>query len=148
MTTIAVTRRHVAWDSQISINDDEKLASPDDKVVAKDGIIYAIAGDVIDVDHLIEYLDDPKSKPPKGNWEALIIRRGGVSFLNHSSPYPVTVKAPIALGSGAKFARGAMLAGASAADAVKIAAECDPQTGGPVYYMTISDVTGRKRTCR
>lgn len=147
MTTIAVTRSHVAWDSQISINDDEKLASPDDKVVTKDGVIYALAGDVIDVDHLITYLEE-KGKPPKGNWEALVIRRGRIYFLNHASPHPVTVKAPIALGSGAKFARGAMLAGASAADAVKIAAECDPQTGGPIYYMTISDITGRARKCR
>jgi ATP-dependent protease HslVU (ClpYQ) peptidase subunit len=148
MTTIAVTRRHVAWDSQLTVNDDEKLASPDDKVIARDGIIYALAGDVIDVDNLIDYLADPKSKPPRGGWEALIIRRGRISFMNAASPYLVTVKAPIALGSGAKFARGAMLAGASAADAVKIAAECDPQTGGPIYYMTISDITGRARKCR
>jgi ATP-dependent protease HslVU (ClpYQ) peptidase subunit len=144
MTTIAVTKRHVAWDSRISIGDEKMDCSPD-KVVVHDGVIYAQAGDAIDVELLISYMKDQKSKPPKGEWELLVIERSTIRWLNNATPHPIPVRPPIALGSGAQFARGAMLAGATAAGAVEIASQCDSKTGGPIYYFTISEVTKRKR---
>lgn len=149
MTTIAVTKRHVAWDSRISLGD-EKMDCASDKVIVRDGVIYAQAGDAIDMELLIDYITcgDPKAKAPKGEWEALIITRGGISYIEHTTLNRIPMKPPMALGSGAQFARGAMLAGASATGAVEIASQCDSKTGGPIYYYTISEVTKRKRRCR
>lgn len=54
-------------------------------------------------------------------------------------PMEVEDREGFALGSGAKVALGAMRAGASAAEAVKIAATVDPYTGLPVV---VGDATG------
>ena len=45
------------------------------------------------------------------------------------------VQPPVAVGSGCEFAIGAMAAGASSADAVRIAAKFDINTGGPVQEI-------------
>lgn len=148
MTTIAVTKRHVAWDTQLTLGDDEKMNCAYDKVVVKDGVVYAAAGDAIDVELLIAYIKDQKLKVPKGEWELLVIERSSIKWLNNESPHPLPVRPPVALGSGAQFARGAMLAGATATGAVEIASQCDSKTGGPIYYYTISEVTKRRRRCR
>jgi ATP-dependent protease HslVU (ClpYQ) peptidase subunit len=117
--------------------------------VVRDGVVYAQAGDAIDVDLLIDYVKDQKLKPPKGEWELLVIERANsIKWLSNETPHPIPVRPPIALGSGAQFARGAMLAGASATGAVEIASQCDSKTGGPIYYYTISEVTKRRRKCR
>lgn len=42
---------------------------------------------------------------------------------------------PNALGSGEEFAMGAMLAGATASEAVEIASRLDPHTGGPIRVV-------------
>lgn len=149
MTTIAVTKRAVAWDSRLSIGD-EKMDCAADKVVVRDGIVYAQAGDAIDLELLISYITDTtgKLKPPKGSWEALIITRGGISYIESQTLNRIPMLPPIALGSGAQFARGAMLAGATATGAVEIAAQCDSKTGGAIYYYTISEVTKRRHKCR
>jgi ATP-dependent protease HslVU (ClpYQ) peptidase subunit len=147
VTTIAVSKRAIAWDSRLTIGD-EKIDSPRDKVIVHDGVIYASAGDVFDMQHLIAFIKDPKAnKAPKGEWEALFINKKGVFWLSDATTFPIQRLAPIALGSGGQFALGAMIAGANAVKAVEIASQCDSKTGGPIYYYNIADVT-RGRKCR
>jgi hypothetical protein len=66
------------------------------------------------------------------NGEHLEVSRGG-------DPYPLKGYAPAALGSGQAFAMGAMLAGASAIEAVAIAIRLDEGSGGNIVaYSTES----------
>lgn len=51
----------------------------------------------------------------------------------------VELEPPCAIGSGAAAAQGAMLAGASAMEAVHIAAQIDPFTGGTVRELKVGD---------
>lgn len=146
MTTIAVSKRAVAWDSRLTIGD-EKVDHPNDKVITHDNVIYGASGDSIDMEELISFLTEEGCRPPKGEWEAVFINKTGVFWLSSKTLCPVQMTPPIAIGSGGKFARGAMLAGAPAVKAVEIAALCDPHTGGPIYYYNISAVT-RGRKCR
>lgn len=50
---------------------------------------------------------------------------------------PIVIREPYAIGSGSDFAMGAMLAGKSAKDAVKIAAKLDCYTGGPIKVLSL-----------
>lgn len=145
MTTIAVSKRAIAWDSRITIGE-EKIDNPRDKVITHGDVIYASAGDVIDMQELIAFITDPKSnKAPKGDWDAIFINKKGIFWLSNATPSPIQRHAPLALGSGGQFARGAMLAGANAQKAVEIAAQCDSRTGGPIYYINIASVTRGRR---
>lgn len=57
--------------------------------------------------------------------------------LESASMIPSKFKGPYAIGSGEEYAMGAMLAGCSALEAVKIAAKLDVYTGGPVRTLTV-----------
>ncbi|AFQ96730.1 peptidase HslV family [Erwinia phage phiEaH2] len=60
----------------------------------------------------------------------------GGQYENDEMPWLTKVAAPIAVGSGAEFAIGAMAAGASAGDAVSIAARFDVNTGGEIREIS------------
>lgn len=57
--------------------------------------------------------------------------------LYHLSGHPVKVGKMAALGSGQDFAMGAMLAGADAKEAVKVASKLCPYTGGRIVTRTL-----------
>lgn len=57
--------------------------------------------------------------------------------LDSTSMIPMKFKGPYAIGSGEEFAMGAMLAGSTAAEAVKIASKLDVYTGGPVRTLAV-----------
>lgn len=52
-------------------------------------------------------------------------------------PYEMTKGTPVALGSGSPAALGALYAGASVKEAVRIACRIDPYSGGRVQYMRV-----------
>ena len=71
-------------------------------------------------------------KPPAGDATALILRGGKIFHWSNTdgeceerSPY-------FAIGTGADAARGALMAGADAVTAVRVAKEIDPGTGGRI----------------
>lgn len=71
-------------------------------------------------------------------FEALVIDTlTGKCYMYENRLYPYEVKAPFAIGSGFKYAMGAMLAGATAAQAVEIAARLDKNTGGEVQVIDV-----------
>lgn len=147
MTTIAADKRSIAWDSLVMFGNREKLVCPGNKVIVRDGVVYGFAGDHIDEDDLIDFVLNHKERhPPKGEFEMFIIKRGGETFYScDGTPTPLPVALPFAIGSGSQFARGAMLAGASALEATKIAAECDAGTGGDIKTLHFSRIWRKKR---
>lgn len=72
-----------------------------------------------------------------GDATVLLIGRRIAYRMESQNMTPVEVKSPYAIGSGECFAMGAMLAGAEAEDAVRIASRLDIYTGGKVRSITI-----------
>jgi len=85
------------------------------------------------------FKDQTRDKPhyeQLKNFEALVIR-GGRAYAYDGNCEAVATGHPCAIGSGCHFAMGAMLAGASAVEAVKIAMKLDENTGGKVKSIII-----------
>lgn len=71
------------------------------------------------------------------DFDALIITNSGIySHDGAGKPYPVKA-AYLAIGSGMPFALGAMEMGATAVEAVKVAAKLDNSTGGKIRTLSI-----------
>lgn len=142
MTTIALDNAgYIAWDSQITA-EGARLPYIIDKVWIADGKIYAFAGDVGVMDKIIEWhrAGAVAEGYPKGSWSLLVLRRRGASVYTDDAPFASKVQAPFAIGSGTAYALGALAAGASAFDAVRIAAKYDTHTGGKVNTLHRTDI--------
>lgn len=71
--------------------------------------------------------------------QAIVIRPDGSFFyFNNQDSFsgPITAEY-MAIGSGEEYAKGALKMGASAVDAVRIAIECDPWTGGKIHTLEL-----------
>lgn len=149
MTTIAITHEQIAadglvtWDGEVRDREAQKI-----RVAGK--TIYAITGTISLFDVLIEWHQtgaDPSEIPAginydKNGWMLIVINCDGIRVYTSGFPYAVHERAPIAFGSGDAFAMGALLHGATARDAVKIAATATTETGGKIRSVNIAEVTG------
>ena len=141
MTTIALDSTHIAWDSQIT-QGSEKILVPADKVWVVGTAVYGFAGDFAMLDEIISWHQrgaKPARAPKEGNWSLLVITSKGVKFYDDEIKYSTKIVAPFAMGSGAHFARGALMHGASAFQAVKIACQCDVFSGGEIGVLKLED---------
>lgn len=68
---------------------------------------------------------------------ALLAGPKGAVLFESDQMAPFKVPKIFAIGSGSRFAMGAMYAGSSAADAVRIASKLDEYTGGKVHTMRV-----------
>ena len=88
----------------------------------------------------IAWLDraDGSEKPKVDDgFHVLILHPSGLIEVHSNDEMPDVAEAPAVIGSGGPLALGAMLAGASPAEAVEIAARRDPFTGGAISEMTL-----------
>lgn len=133
MTTIAFDGKNIASDSQVG---GSYLDGGIEKVIKAGKSYFGAAGNL---DHMVGFFawqkggDKPKIDD---NFEALEIR-GKTTYWWGQALVPCKIKSPAAIGSGAQFAMGAMLAGATAKEAVKIAAKLDSGTGRTIRSVTI-----------
>lgn len=88
--------------------------------------------------HWLESADREFDEFPtmESGFRAIVVDKGEV-FEYENCEYPLPSKAPVAIGSGKDFAMGAMLAGKTAADAVRIAEKLDIYTGGEVKELPL-----------
>jgi ATP-dependent protease HslVU (ClpYQ) peptidase subunit len=99
-----------------------------------DGRIVGCAGSAFDFEPFCEWLMHPQGEKPK-LWEhsefLVLLPTGGVLSFNEDCR---SIQEPTvtAIGSGARLAMGAMMAGADPQRAVEIACEIDTQSGGIV----------------
>lgn len=140
MTTIAYRDGVLAADSLVTLGSTKAHGSYL-KIRRIDGYLVGTAGSVADCQAFTQWLKagDDTHPPPKGEYVALIVDpRGKVREIENGSVLPCPRGAKFfALGSGGPFALAAMYAGASAQDAVKIAAKIDTNTGLPVKILKI-----------
>lgn len=169
MTTIAYDGVSLASDSQttqgdvrLSLNAQKIFQPLDGETWAVNGeraIAFGVAGKLHSTIAVHKALSSCMSgykgltvdtRFPKGySLNYLVITEdGGVyaggQYEDDDVPWLAKVSAPIAVGSGAEFAMGAMAAGVSAKIAIGIAAQYDVGTGGKVQVIqrTESPITG------
>ena len=151
MTTIAVDLelREIAADSQDTDESGQKYQCK--KLYKVNGHIIATTGGsyagLLFVEWFSGWEDEPDwdERPDLLNldleedFECLVIRPNGTCYTANRLfvPYEQEHNKQIAIGSGGKAARAAMMAGCSPAEAVKIAKEIDTYTGGRVISMQL-----------
>lgn len=134
MTTIAYKDGIIAYDSRATA---ENVIYNDSscKRVKENGADFFLCGAIDGHEALINWFFDPSIKPSGYDGQAFVCHSPGVVWctgLDEGKFCRWRVDVPWAIGSGANFALGAMRAGANALEAVKIAAQCDPYTGGKI----------------
>lgn len=138
MTTIATDGKTMAADG-CRFHRDTCVISTAVKVRRlHDGALVGTAGDVGFGMTMVEWLESGGPPPEfKDDGSALLLETNGDCFILDRNCLRMPVQAPVAIGSGMDLAIGAMLAGASPAEAVKIAGLKDPHTGGTITVRGI-----------
>lgn len=155
MTTIAVRDGIVAFDSRIT---ESTMICPDTVVKAmffpKHQAIIAGAGTTSLIYRLFDkimFMDalpwdtpnyDPKDLSLDESGMIALLADGRVYCIEQDG-YCLTTGPFQSIGSGSVAAIAAMYMGASAIEAVKIAARCDTQTGGEVKFLDIRNLPAR-----
>lgn len=147
MTTIAISAKEIAYDSQLTVGNTKYLCAFE-KVQAKHGHIYAFCGDPQYFKPAMKWVRDgaKHSKSPKGaGWQLLVVTRKKLTLYDDLTRHGVDVTTPICLGSGADVALGVLENKGSARQAVKAAARRDCYTGYKVKVIDISDTLKKVR---
>lgn len=145
MTTIATDGVTIAADT-LAVDDSGHKTRIANKVrlVERDGRVFAAAlsGAVAPFEALIDWYaggHEPERMPRAafGYNLALFEAGGRIVFFSKDTPYPEPYAFPFAMGSGRKYAYGAMAAGASPEEAVRVAMRYDASTGGDVEVLEL-----------
>lgn len=153
MTTIAYDGRIIAADSRITsggyLSDDKFLKLRKIRIERR-VLLAAAAGALVDILKFFKWVEGGMDADlwdmDEENLEGVafeVVKTKLVIRLFSEGPTPMDTMCPFAIGSGGQFAEGAMLAGATAIDAVKIAAKRDLRTNAKV---TAYHLVGREWT--
>lgn len=135
MTTIAYDGISIASDSQVG---GAYLDGGNKKVIRAGKSYFGVAGALEDqVAFFAWHRGGEKPKVSDDNFEGIEVRGKSVYWWG-SNLVACKIRAPAAIGSGTQFAMGAMLAGATAKEAVKIAAKLDSGTGRSIRSISIT----------
>ena len=136
MTTIATNGKTLAADRLMSANGD-RVGYITKAHRAPDGSVFGVSGPTADCQRFVRWLtEEPNDKPDLSeDFSALVLSPEGVVTYYCSKLEPVEFGEVSAIGSGADFAIGAMFAGASPQEAVKIACIRDVYSGGDVTVL-------------
>lgn len=144
MTTIAVRAGVMASDSRATYESATggHRVGPCTKLYRKCGDILGTAGEVPPALVFLDWYGKPASKAPeelrlgKAECTVLVLRKDGVVLLYEGSCYAEPFPGEFwAIGSGAKAALGALHMGATAEQAVRVAALIDPYTDDRIVTM-------------
>lgn len=144
MTTICTDGVTLAGDRMISAGGTAQTAMT--KVHhLKDGSVAGLSGDAVQFEPMLDYLNG-EGDPPDGDVNALVLKVDG-SIRKFENGQSLPYAGPAAIGSGTDLALGALLAGASPEEAVRIACERDCYSGmGFDCLSPIKTRRVRKRT--
>lgn len=98
----------------------------------------------------VDWYTDPKSEKPKIQFEeeaflCMVLRPDGVFIVDDHCRLIRCIEPVVAIGAGAPVALGAMAAGATAVQAVRIACKYNNLCGPPVKWMTLEPARRPKR---
>ena len=140
MTTVAWDGETLAADKQGTVDGTPYPITKIAKVKNDTGtFLVGFCGDIGDGQSFIEYVRRGfKNMPAYNDFTGVVITKGGEIQL-HGDANVCSFKADqFAVGSGGKFARGAMAFGATAVEAVLIASDLDTMTGLGVDRVSFS----------
>jgi ATP-dependent protease HslVU (ClpYQ) peptidase subunit len=133
MTTIATDGFQIAADGQSTRKDSVTGTNRRKLYPLPDGSFVGAAGRTVDAERAVRVLYEGGNADAPGDYTLMQLHRNGkVDVYEGSLRAVIRMKPPYAIGSGADVAMGALLAGASAHEAVKIAAKIDVYTGGKI----------------
>lgn len=144
MTTVVYRDGVLAADSLVTMGD-TKIHGNMRKLSRVHGHLIGIAGGVADCDEFINWCkaggSETETEPPKGQYSAIVVQPNGKVFEVECGKYlpRLTNTKFHAIGSGAPYALAAMYAGASAAEAVRIATKIDTNSGLPVKTLKLKE---------
>jgi ATP-dependent protease HslVU (ClpYQ) peptidase subunit len=142
MTTIATDGVTIAADTQMQGRWRDAVRVQ--KVHYINGDLVGGAGDVAEIDAFKQWYADGADQDNKPQMDdsfvALVLTPEGECYYFYHKLCPIKVGTPYAIGSGAEFAMGAMLAGASPEEAVLIAAQLDNGTNDDIVVMGFETV--------
>ena len=141
MTTIATDGKSMAGDSMVTGNGIVHSTSFLKVRRISGGRIVGASGSAYAFDRFIEWLetaDMPNPKLPE-HFEALVLLPDGSCRCFDEDCASYIQETPAITGSGGAIALGAMLAGATPAQAVAIAAQRDMGTGGTITVETLGN---------
>jgi len=140
MTTIATDGKTLAGDSQITDHGTIHSKSFTKVYRLNDGSVFGFTGSPFYVCHWLDFLNGTISELNCSDGsEALVLRPDGRVFCFNQIGRCYEQSVPTAVGSGAAYALGAMLAGADSRWAVSIAAALNTGTGGQIVSLSIED---------
>lgn len=137
MTTIACDGKTMASDSrQIGSYIDPVTAV---KIREFNNCLIGNAGDPAILGTFIHWLREgcDKSKKPDIQENEFLMLKDGEIYHYSKELNPIPVGNPAAIGSGAKFAMTAMLCGKTPTEAVEIACQLDPYSGGEIQEFKL-----------
>lgn len=136
MTTIAYKDGELATDSRVTENGNVYTDRQRKVHKLRDGRIVAWAGSLTDSKRFLAALRKG-THIPKVDVNAIMLHpEGGVAVFDENTWLPMN-EPHYAMGSGADLALGAMDAGATAKEAVKIAIKRDTNSGGRVQSLKL-----------
>jgi len=143
MTTIAYKDGVIAYDSQVTRGD---VITYDDyeKCLERNGVKFFCSGAVSDYQRLVDTYFGAK---PEGNVDVSAIVLDGeqlmlvaVDDVTGLWKSPIMLDRPYAIGSGTPYAFAAMDMGATAYQAVEMAAKRDTSTGGTIRTVVVAEI--------
>lgn len=140
MTTIVGTAQMLVADSRVSDSDQTWSVEKVERIGAG---LYATAGGAADGERFYSWIRRGKrgKKPEIGeDFFAFALIADGL-FLYDQGLYPMRLANEHAIGSGAKAARGALMAGATPERAVEIACDIDAGSSRPVRVYWLNEET-------
>jgi len=136
VTTIACDGKSMAGDSLITANG-EIVGNTTKVQRTDDGRIFGASGSIVDITRFAKWMHGAEAPELSEDFCALILMPNGKVYYVGNKLEPSEYIVPQAIGSGADFAIGAMLAGQSPHEAVEIAMQRDTRTGGEITVFHI-----------
>lgn len=143
MTVIAVKGKTMAADGLVTI-DDTIVSSSYTKLLKHDGCVYGFAGGIKEAEvakNLIRGILDETLNLDLRDLDVLKLHPDGtveaLEYMKDVGFVAIPLESPTAIGSGANSAIGALRAGASAQEAVKIACSVNTHCGGDIQVISL-----------
>lgn len=143
MTTIATDGRSMAGDGLCTGNGLVHGMAVRKVARLADGRIVGVAGTPYAIPVFLKWIEKGGDKPKLPDcFEALVLHPDGSCLTYNDDCHSFAQEVPAVTGSGGPLALGAMLAGASPARAVEVAAMRDTCTGGTIIALELEAANG------
>lgn len=147
MTTIVYRDGVLAADSRAYAGDSSNIGMKTKIHRLDDGTLFGASSNAVGADGILRRWVEEGCPPPQSSdmkpdtFELLLIRPNGDVFYAHDN---LGLSGPLAadffaIGSGDKYARGALRMGANAVRAVEVASLEDAWTDGPIITLNLKD---------